>query len=568
MERSTIDVRTSPDRYRHWRLDLQGKIAVLTLDVDEGGGIVPDYVLKRNSYDLGVDIELADAVQRLRFEHPGVATVIIVSGKERIFSAGANIRMLAAVSHADKVNFCKFTNETRCAIEDASAISGQRYLAALNGAAAGGGYELALATDWIMLIDDGSSAVSLPEVPLLGVLPATGGLIRLLDKRKVRRDRADVFCTMEEGVRGQRALDWKLVDEIAPASRFSASVEARAETLAEAAPRESASACGIRLHPIEREFEGEDILRYRSVDLRIERDRRIAHLTIHGPDRDPPACAEEAIRQGDAFWPLSIARELDDLILHLRHNEEEIGTLALRSCGGGERVLAYDALLARQPRNWFIREVRALWKRVLKRLESSSRSTIALITPGSCFAGFLLELVLAADRSYMLKGGFEDDALDESPPGKGEGKESARALLCLGETNFGAFPMANGLFRIKARYLDAPEAIADLRSMIAVAMDADESEAHRLVSFIPDDIDWEDEIRLALEERAGFSPDALTGMESALRCPGQESMESRIFGRLSAWQNWIFQRPNASGKEGALSLYGSGARPKFHRGRV
>ncbi len=532
----------------------------MTLDVDEGGGIVPGHALKRNSYDLGVDIELADAVQRLRFEHPEVAAVIITSNKERIFSAGANIRMLAASSHEDKVNFCKFTNETRCAIEDAGAISGQSYLAALNGTAAGGGYELALAADWIVLIDDGASTVSLPEVPLLGVLPATGGLIRLLDKRRVRRDRADIFCTMEEGIRGQRALDWRLVDEIAPASRFSEAVKERAKALAGASCK-SPTPIGIRLHPIEREFEGADLLRYRSVEARIERDDRIAHLTIKGPERDPPAGAEETIRQGDAFWPLSIAREIDDLILHLRHNETGIGTLALRSCGSLERVLAYDTLLARQSEsNWFVREVQALWKRVLKRLESSSRSLIALVEPGSCFAGFLLETVLASDRSYML--------CDESPKRTTEGEAEACALLCLGETNFGAFPMANGLSRIEARYLDDPEAIADIRRMIGTPMGAKGSEAHRLVSFIPDDIDWEDEIRLALEERAGFSPDALTGMESTLRCPGQETMESRIFGRLSAWQNWIFQRPNAGGKEGALSLYGSGTRPTFNRERA
>lgn len=561
MERSPIDVRTSPDRYRHWRVDRRGRIATLTLDVDERGGIVSGHTLKRNSYDLGVDIELADAVQRLRFEHPEVAAVIITSEKARIFSAGANIRMLASSSHEDKVNFCKFTNETRCAIEDASAISGQRYLAALNGTAAGGGYELALAADWIVLIDDGASTVSLPEVPLLGVLPATGGLIRLLDKRRMRRDRADIFCTTEEGMRGRRALDWRLVDEIAPASRFSETVQARAKALATAS-REAPSPEGIRLHPIEREFEGADILRYRSVEARIERDHRIAHLTINGPERDPPAGAEEAILQGDAFWPLSIAREIDDLILHLRHNETEIGTLALRSRGSLKRVLAYDTLLARQPdSNWFIREVRAFWKRVLKRLESSSRSLITLVDPGSCFAGFLLEPVLASDRSYML--------CDESPERKTEdATDAAYALLCLGETNFGAFPMANGLFRIEARYLDAPEAIADIRRMIGISMGARESEAYRLVSFIPDDIDWEDEIRLALEERAGFSPDALSGMESTLRCPGQETMESRIFGRLSAWQNWIFQRPNAGGKEGALSLYGSGTRPTFNRRRA
>ena len=547
-----IDVRTHPDRYRHWRLRIEGRVATLVLDVDEAGGLDPGYALKLNSYDLGVDIELADAVQRLRFEHPEVAAVVIRSGKERVFCAGANIRMLGTASHARKVAFCKFTNETRCAIEDASAHSGQRYLCAIRGSAAGGGYELALATDWILLVDDGASAVSLPEVPALGVLPGTGGLVRVVDKRKVRRDRADFFSTTEEGVRGARALEWGLVDEIAPASRFEAAVEHRARALAAASDR-PAEARGIRLRRIERRIEGGRIA-YAHVEAKLERELRACRILLRGPTRPPPAGVEALVEAGDAFWPLVLARELDDLVLHLRHNEAEIGTLVASSRGALDAVAAHDRFLFAHRDHWLVREILLYWRRLLKRIELTSRSLIALVEPASCFAGFLLETVLAADRGYMLDGAGEDDP------------EPAR--LRLGESNFECFPGLNGLSRLASRCLDDEAALRDAHRQVGVDLEAAEAEAHRLVTFIPDEIDWKDEVRLALEERASFSPDALTGMEASLRCPGPETMESRIFGRLSAWQNWIFQRPNAVGERGALTLYGSGARADFDRGRV
>ncbi len=547
-----IDVRTHPDRYRHWRLRIEGRIATLLLDVDESGGLDPGYALKLNSYDLGVDIELADAVQRLRFEHPEVAAVVIRSAKERVFCAGANIRMLGAATHADKVAFCRFTNETRCAIEDASAHSGQRYLCAIRGSAAGGGYELALATDWILLADDGASTVSLPEVPALGVLPGTGGLVRVVDKRKVRRDRADFFSTTEEGVRGARALEWGLVDEIAPASRFDAAVEHRARALVAASDR-PAEARGIRLGPIERRIEGGRIA-YAHLEADLEREKRACRILIRGPDRPPPDGIEALVEAGDALWPLALARELEDLVLHLRHNEAEIGTLVLSSHGGLDAAAAHDAFLFEHRSHWLAREILLYWRRLLKRMELTSRSFIALVEPESCFAGFLLETVLAADRSYMLDGAREDDT------------EPAR--LRVGESNFECFRGLNGLSRLASRCLDDEAALRDAHRRIGVDLEAAEAEAQRLVTFIPDEIDWEDEVRIALEERASFSPDALTGMEASLRCPGPETMESRIFGRLSAWQNWIFQRPNAVGERGALTLYGSGTRADFDRGRV
>ena len=550
--RSVIDVRTHPDRYRHWRLRIEGRIATLLLDVDESGGLEPGYALKLNSYDLGVDIELADAVQRLRFEHPEVAAVVIRSGKERVFCAGANIRMLGAASHAHKVAFCKFTNETRCAIEDASARSGQRYLCAIRGSAAGGGYELALAADWILLVDDGASAVSLPEVPALGVLPGTGGLVRVVDKRKVRRDRADFFSTTEEGMRGKRALEWGLVDEVAPASRFEAALQHRARALAGTSDRPP-DAPGIRLGPIERRIEGERIA-YPHVEAEIQREVHTCRILIRGPARPPPASVPALVGTGDAFWPLALARELDDLILHLRHNEADIGTLVISSRGLLDHVAAHDALLFAHRDHWLVREVLLYWRRLLKRIELTSRSLVALVEPASCFAGFLLETVLAADRSYMLEGVGEDDT------------EPAR--LRIGESNFECFPGLNGLSRLASRCFDDEVALDRARLRTGRDLVAKEAEAHRLVTFTPDEIDWEDEVRLALEERASFSPDALTGMEASLRCPGPETMESRIFGRLSAWQNWIFQRPNAVGERGALTLYGSGARASFDRARV
>ena len=548
----SIDVRTAPDRYRHWRLRIEDRVATLELDVDESGGLAPGYELKLNSYDLGVDIELADAVQRLRFEHPEVAAVVLRSGRGRVFCAGANIRMLGRASHAHKVAFCKFTNETRCAIEDASAHSGQRYLCAVDGAAAGGGYELAMAADWILLVDDGASAVSLPEVALLGVLPGTGGLVRVVDKRKVRRDRADFFSTTEEGIRGARALEWGLVDEIAPSSRFEAAVEARAHALAVTSDR-PVGACGIRFHEIARRIEDERIV-YAHVEAELDRELRACRLRVKGPSEALPADIDRLTEAGDTFWPLALARELDDLVLHLRHNEPEIGTLVLASEGELEAVAAYDAFLLAHREHWLAREILLYWKRLLKRIDLTSRSLVALVQPGSCFAGFLLELVLAADRGYMLDGPFED--------------EGALAAVRLTESNFGCFPGVNGLTRLESRSLDDGEAVSRARRQAGRALIAAEAEAHRLVTFTPDDIDWEDEVRIAIEARAGFSPDALTGMEASLRCPGPETMESRIFGRLTAWQNWIFQRPNAVGERGALTLYGTGARAGFDRRRV
>ena len=553
--REIIDVRTAPDRYRHWRLRVDGRIATLALDVDESGGLAPGYELKLNSYDLGVDIELADAVQRLRFEHPEVAAVVIRSGKERVFCAGANIRMLGGSSHAHKVAFCKFTNETRCAIEDASAHSGQRYLCAINGTAAGGGYELAMAADWILLVDDGSSAVSLPEVALLGVLPGTGGLVRVVDKRKVRRDRADFFSTTEEGVRGRRALEWGLVDEIAPSSRFEAKRSRKAR--AHCAGGNVRSPGRRARHPSSRA--GAPHPGRGASTTPTWRPRSIARSARAGSasgDRSGcrPRTSTDSPAAGDAFWPLALAREIEDLVLHLRHNEPDIGTLVIGSEGDLNAVAAHDAFLLAHRDDWLAREILLYWKRLLKRIDLTSRSLIALVEPGSCFAGFLLEFVLAADRGYMLDGPFEDDG--------------AEAAVCLTESNFDCFPGVNGLTRLEARCLDDEEAVSRARQQTGRHLTAAGAGSNRLVTFTPDDIDWEDEVRIALEERASFSPDALTGMEASLRCPGPETMESRIFGRLTAWQNWIFQRENAVGERGALTLYGTGARADFDRRRV
>jgi benzoyl-CoA-dihydrodiol lyase len=547
--RGTVDFRTDPSRYRHWRLQVDGRIATLTLDVDEAGGLAPGYLLKLNSYDLGVDIELYDAVQRLRFEHPEIAVVVITSGKDKIFSAGANIRMLAEADHSWKVNFCKFTNETRNGMEDASANSGQRYLAALNGTASGGGYELGLACDHIVLVDDNSSAVSLPEAPLLGVLPGTGGLTRLVDKRRVRRDRADVFATTAEGIRGRTALDWGLVDELAPRSRLADVVRARAETMAVESDRPRRPG-GIRLSPLERQLTGERI-EYRHVSAVVDRDQARADITIRGPsvDVDQPKTPDEWLAAGDKSWALAAARELDDLILHLRTNELEIGTWVLRTSGDPDAVQATDDALASDADDWLVREIILYWKRTLKRLDVTSRSLIALIEPGSCFVGTLFELALAADRSYLL-----------------DAEEAATIRLT--SMNFGLYPMANGLTRMATRFLSAPAHVDALRADVNQPLDAASAARRGLVTFIPDDIDWEDEVRLALEERSSFSPDALTGMEANLRFPGPETVETKIFGRLSAWQNWIFQRPNAVGPEGALPAYGTGHRAVFDRKRV
>ena len=522
-----VDFATSPERYRHWRLQVEGSVARLTMQVQEDAPLYPGYELKLNSYDLGVDIELYDAVQRLRFEHPEVGAVVVTSGHDRVFCAGANIRMLAQAEHALKVNFCKFTNETRNAIEDASAHSGQRYICAVNGPAAGGGYELALACDHIILIDDGSSTVALPELPLLAVLPGTGGLTRLVDKRRVRRDHADFLCTASEGVRGPRALEWRLVDELAPRSRFDEAVADRAAEMAADSERPAAGE-GIELRPLPREF-GEDGVRYEHVGVEIDRQLGAAFFEIQGPERPPPRDAEGMRAEGDRFWPLALARELDDTILHLRTNEGEVGTWVFRASGDADLVQAYDDLLQANADHWLAQEITLYLKRTLKRLDVSSRSLVTLVEPGSCFAGTLLELALAADRCYMLDGVLEDD---EEPP-----------TVRLTGMNFGPLPMVNGLTRAEGRFLN----IDELEEHVGRDLDAEAALELGLVTFIPDDIDWEDEVRLALEERASFSPDALTGMEANLRFGGPETLESKIFGRLSAWQNWIFQRPNASG---------------------
>ena len=542
-----IDFATDPGRYRHWRLACEGAVATLTLDVDPAGGLFPGTELKLNSYDLGVDIELADAVQRLRFEHPEVRCVVIRSGKDNVFCAGANIGALAKASHGHKVNFCKFTNETRLAIEDASEHSGQRYLAAVSGTAAGGGYELAAACDWIMLIDDRRSAVALPEVPLLGVLPGTGGLTRLTDKRRVRRDLADVFCAAEEGVRGRRALDWRLVDEVVPPSAWEEKLRDRALALTAAADR-PATAKGIALPELQRKIDG-NALAYPHVRVALDRAQRQASVTVLGPAELPTDLAG-IHAAGANFWPLAVARQLDDAILHLRLNEPELGIIVFRSEGDSAAVLAADALLETHAGDWFVREVRLFLKRVFKRIDVTSRSLFALIEPGSCFAGSLAELAFAADRSLMLSGSRSGD-------------NRAPAALSLSPLNFGTYPMANGLSRLATRFIGEPDRLDRARERVGEPLDADEAEKLGLVTAAYDEVDWDEEVRLALEERASFSPDALTGMEANLRFAGPETMETRIFGRLTAWQNWIFSRPNAAAETSALKRYGSGVRPSF-----
>lgn len=549
-----LDFQTCPANYRHWKLEIDGSIARLDLDVDANGGVFPGYELKLNSYDVGVDIELYDATQRLRFEHPAVKTVILSSRQPGMFCAGANIRMLAGASHGHKVNFCKFTNETRNAIEDASACSGQRYLCALNGAAAGGGYELALAADYLLLIDDGNAAVSLPEIPLLAVLPGTGGLTRLVDKRKTRRDLADAFCTMEEGIKGRRAVEWRLVDEVAPSSRFAGRAREQAEEMARLSDR-PAEAVGAPLTPLPRK-QGADGIEYGFLRVAIDREKRNAVLLLKGPAAPAPATMDEAAQAGAGFWPLALARELDDALLHLRFNEPTIGVLIIKSAGDADAVKDFDAFLRRQQDDWWAREIMLYWKRVLKRLEVTSRTSFAFVEPGSCFAGFLAEFLFAVDRSYMLDGRFEDQA---APP----------PLITLTESNFGSLlPMANGLTRLETRFLGEPESVARARERLGAALDAEQASGLGLVTFTPDDLDWDDEIRLLLEERASFSPDALVGMEANLRFAGPETTETKIFGRLTAWQNWIFQRPNAVGADGALRRYGAGRRPEFDNERV
>ncbi|MCP5368263.1 MAG: benzoyl-CoA-dihydrodiol lyase [Hyphomicrobiales bacterium] len=548
-----IDFATHPEQYRHWTLDVDGRVATLTMKVAEDGGLVPGYELKLNSYDLGVDIELYDAIQRLRFEYPEVGAVKITSGLDRVFCSGANIRMLAGSAHSWKVNFCKFTNETRNSIEDASDNSGQKYICVVNGTAAGGGYELALATDHIILVDDGSSSVSLPEVPLLAVLPGTGGLTRVVDKRKVRRDRADFFCTINEGIRGKRAKDWNLVDELAPRSKLAEVAQARAEEIAAASDR-PAGARGVALTPLNRTI-GEDEITYDHVTARFDRTKGMVEITVQAPTAAPPADAAGILAQGVDFWPMAIARELDDLILHLRANELEVGTWVFKTTGDADLVAAHDQALADHADDWFVREVTLFLKRVLKRVDVTSRSLIALVEPGSCFTGTLLELALAADRSYMLDGTFE-------------GSNLAAATLRPTAMNFGPYPMCNGLTRLQTRFLDDDGKVEDVRAEIGNDLDAEAADDLGLVTFIPDDIDWDDEVRLAIEARSSFSPDAMTGMEANLRFAGPETLETKIFGRLTAWQNWIFQRPNAVGESGALRQFGTGKQADYDRKRV
>ena len=548
-----IDFRTDPARYHHWQLEIDGHIAWLGLAVDEQATIGTGYELKLNSYDLGVDIELHDAVQRLRFEHPEVGCVVVHSKHERVFCAGANIKMLGRASHGHKVNFCKFTNETRNGIEDATHHSGQFYLAAVKGSCAGGGYELALACDEIVMADDGASAVSLPELPLLAVLPGTGGLTRLVDKRHVRRDRADFFCTIEEGIRGKRAVEWHLVDAVIPSSSFDEEVRARATAHAAQSDRPG-HAAGVALTPLARHIEA-DSLEYSHLSISIDRELRAATFIFKAPAAQVPTSLEAILADGAHFWPLAIMREVDDAILHLRFNEEEIGTWIFKSEGDAQAVLAADEVLENNADHWFIREVLLFTRRVLKRIDVSARSLIAAVEPGSCFAGTLLEFVLAADQSYMLAGQFEGD---QAPP----------AALTLNSFNFGRYPLVTGITRIEARFQNNDAGIATLAQNIGKPLAASSADALGLVTFTPDDIDWQDELRMVIEARAGFSPDALSGMEASLRFPGPETMESKIFSRLSAWQNWIFQRPNAVGEHGALVLYGSGQRPQFQKRRV
>jgi benzoyl-CoA-dihydrodiol lyase len=552
MTSTVIDYQTEPARYRHWRIEYDRDVAYLIMDVDQAGGL-GDYELKLNSYDLGVDIELNDAVQRLRFEHPEVRCVVIKSGKDNVFCAGANIRMLGQATHGQKVNFCKFTNETRLAIEDASDNSKQIYICAINGNAAGGGYELALAADHIMLVDDRRSAVALPETPLLAVLPGTGGLTRVTDKRKVRRDRADVFCSIEEGVRGSKAVDWRLVDEVVPNSKWKDAVAARAHEMAARSDR-PAGAKGITLTPLARKIEG-DRVSYSHVDIEIDCARGLATVTVRGPTENAPASVEAAHQLGAGFWPLTVARELEDAILHLRSNEGTIGVVLLRTDGNAQAVLAHDEFLEKANGDWLMREIRHYLKRTLKRIDVTPKSFIALIEPGSCFAGTLAELAFAADRSLMLIGTREGD-------------NRKAAAIMLGAANFGFYPMGNALTRLQTRFLGELEALDKLKGKIGRAIEGEEATELGLVTVAYEDFDWDDELRVMLEERLSFSPDAMTGMEANLRFAGPETMETKIFGRLTAWQNWIFQRPNAIGEQGALKLYGSGVSPTFNKERV
>lgn len=548
-----IDFQTDPSKYHHWRIELDGDVAYLIMDVNEDAGLFEGYQLKLNSYDLGVDIELADAVQRLRFEHPEVRAVVLKSGKERVFCAGANIRMLGGAAHAHKVNFCKFTNETRNTFEAAGRDSGQIYMSAIRGACAGGGYELALATDYIMLTDDGSSSVALPEVPLLAVLPGTGGLTRVTDKRKVRRDLADVFCSIEEGVKGKRAQEWRLVDEVVPNASFDTVVAERAHEMAARSKRPGVK--GITLGPLNRRFAEDGSVTYGNVEVAVDRPARKATITLSGPDSEAPASMEAFVAQGCEAYLLRIARELDDAILHLRLNEMEVGLLVFRTQGDAARLLTHEALLLANREHWLANEVLQYWKRLLKRIDVTSRSLVTLVENGSCFAGIFAEIIFACDRAYMMEGDFEGD-------------NRPVAAITLSEANFGPFPMANDLTRLQTRFLGEPQRVEGAKARMGQSLEAFDANELGLVTFAFDEVDWEDEVRIFMEERASFSPDAMTGMEANLRFAGPETMETRIFGRLTAWQNWIFQRPNAVGKEGALQRYGTGKRGDYNMQRV
>ena len=548
-----INFNTHPEKYKHWSLEIRGQLATLKMNVNEEGGLYPGYKLKLNSYDLGVDIELYDAVQRLRFEHPEVRVVVLTSSMEKVFCSGANIKMLGLLSHSHKVNFCKFTNETRNSIEDSTRYSGQTYIAAINGTAAGGGYELALASDYILLVDDGSSAVSLPEVPMLAVLPGTGGLTRIVDKRNVRRDHADYFCTVAEGLRGKRAEQWKLIDELVPRSKFSETVEKRALEISEKSTRPLGEK-GIELTDLFKELD-KDSITYENISISLDRQSGIVYITIKGPSEDLPMDPESIATLGDKYWPLALARDLDDAIIHLSFNELELGTWVFRSVGDIDSVADVDDILIKHKDHWLINEIIQYLKRVLKRLDLASRSLVTLVEPGSCFAGTLLELVFAADRSYMLDGTLQDSS--DSP-----------AVLRTTKMNFGNLPMCNDLTRLQTRFLNQPEEVKKIHDHRGKDIPAVEAFESGMVTFIPDDIDWEEEVRIAIEERTSFSPDALTGMEASLRFAGPETLETKIFGRLSAWQNWIFQRPNAAGENGALKLYGTGKLADYNKERV
>lgn len=547
-----IDFQKQASDWKHWRLEVDGEVANLFMDVDETAGLFDGYELKLNSYDLGVDIELADVVQRLRFEHPGVKVVVMQSGKDRVFSAGANIRMLAGAAHSHKVNFCKFTNETRNTYEVAGEESGQYYICAVKGVCAGGGYELALACDHIILADDATSSVALPEAPLLAVLPGTGGLTRVTDKRKVRRDLADVFCSIEEGVKGKRALDWKLVDDVVPNSKFDETLATRVAEYAAKSSRPGGE--GVKLAALDRTI-AEDSITYSLVEVTIDRDGRSAAIALSGPDADAPADMVAFQAEGDQAYMLRLVRELDDAILQLRLNEMEIGLLTFTTQGDSEKLAAHEALLHANADNWLANEVLLYWKRILKRIDVTSRSMIALVEHGSCFTGVLAEILFSVDRSYMMEDEFEGD-------------NRPTAAITLTQSNFGAFPMSNGITRLQTRFLGDESKVTDAEANIGNPMEATEADDYGLVTYILDEIDWEDEVRIFMEERASFSPDALTAMEANLRFAGPETMETRIFGRLTAWQNWVFQRPNAVGPDGALQRYGTGKKGEYDMNRV